>query len=275
MCMNFLQRDIITLKDINVYCEFLLTEKPPLLLIHGFASSTYTFNRIVPLLKEHFSIVAIDLPGFGRSEKTGSFRYSFHNYASLIGYCLDYFQLNKSYIVGHSMGGQVALYFAKTAPERVNKLVLLNSSGYLKKANKSLIYLSYLPFFDYFLHYYIKRKAVHEHLKNVLFNQSLISEEMIEHFGKPLYDKNFYKALINLGRNREGDLMTSELNEINIPTLLLWGENDKVVPVTVGQQLVNDLPNATLITYPNTGHLITEERPQQVFEQILRHTKLA
>ena len=77
--------------------------------------------------------------------------------------------------------------------------------------------------------------------------------------------------MVRLLRHRE-DLEPYQLQEIQVPTLLIWGEEDKVVPVHIGHRLVSDLPQAQLITYEKTGHLITEEKPEHVFENILRYT---
>ena len=272
MCVNSLNQTFIKVDNINLYCEYLLNDKPPILLIHGFASSTYTFRRIIPLLQKKFSIIAVDLPGFGKSEKSTSFVYSFENYAKLMIECIHKFGFANTHIVAHSMGGQIALNMARIAPDKINKLILLSSSGYLKRSKKLLIISSYLPFFEKVIHYYIGRKDVKYHLGNVFFNQSLINDELVREFGRPLAEKGFYKALIRLIRHREGDLLPKQLQDIQVPTLLIWGEEDRVVPVEVGKQLVQDLPDAKLITYEKTGHLITEERPELVFKNILMHT---
>ena len=272
MSLNGLKQTYIRVANINLYCEYLLNDKPPILLIHGFASSTYTFRRMIPLLQKQFSIIAIDLPGFGKSEKSTSFVYSFHNYAKLMIECIHQFGISNTYIVAHSMGGQIALNMAIIAPEKINKLILLCSSGYLKRSKRLLICSSYLPFFEKFIHYYVGRKDVRDYLKNVLFNHALINDEIINEFARPLAEKEFYKSLIRLLRQREGDLLPQQLQDIQIPTLLIWGEEDQVVPIQVGHRLVNDLPDAQLITYEKTGHLITEEKPEHVFENILIHT---
>ncbi|MFJ8237483.1 alpha/beta fold hydrolase [Ureibacillus sp. NPDC094379] len=272
MTVNGLKQTYLKVGDINLYCEYILNDKPPIFLIHGFASSTYTFRRIIPLLQKQYSVIAVDLPGFGKSEKSLSFIYSFQNYAKLMLECIHQFGYSNTHIVAHSMGGQIALNMALIAPEKINKLVLLCSSGYLKPSKKLLILTSYLPYFDKFVHYYIKRKDVKYHLRNVFFDHTLINEELIQEFGKPLNEEAFYKALIRLLRHREGDLLPHQLQDIHVPTLLIWGEEDRVVPVEIGQRLVNDLPDAQLITYEKTGHLITEERPEHVFKNILMHT---
>ncbi|ALC91650.1 hydrolase [Bacillus sp. FJAT-18017] len=272
MTFNGLNQTYVKVDNINLYCEYDLNDKPLLLLIHGFASSTYTFRRIIPLLQKHYSILAVDLPGFGKSEKPITYIYSFQNYAGLLLECLRKFGFSSTSIVAHSMGGQIALNMALIAPEKINKLILLCSSGYLKPARKPLIYCSYLPFFEKFVHYYVRRKDVKHHLSNVFFDQTLINDELIQEFGKPLAEKGFYQALIRLLRHREGDLLPQQLKEIKVPTLLIWGEEDRVVPVEVGKRLVRDLPDAQLITVEKTGHLITEERPDLVFQNILMHT---
>lgn len=268
-----LNHKYIELCNVKIYCEYSLHDtRPPLILIHGVAATMYTYNALIPLLKNHFSIIAIDLPGFGRSEKSSSFVYSFKNYAKIIAALIEHFKLKDVNIVGHSMGGQIALYAAKIIPEKINKLVLLASSGYLKRANKALIYCTYLPFFQYYVKREVRKKEVSQILENVFYDYSLITERHITEFGKPLEEKGFYTSLMRLLRYREGDLSSEELKTIIHPTLLLWGKEDKVVSVQVGHRLENDLPNAKLIIYEKTGHLITEERSHEVFEQILAHT---
>jgi len=272
MSSTEMQQTYIKVDNINLYCECILNDKPPILLIHGFASSIFTFRRIIPLLQRHFSVFAVDLPGFGKSEKPTSFVYNFQNYAKLMLECIHKLEIPNTYIVAHSMGGQIALNMALMAPEKINKLILLCSSGYLKRSKKLLICSSYLPFFERFVQYYVRRKEVKNHLKNVFFNHSLINDELIQEFGSPLSEKGFYKALIRLLRHREDDLLPEQLQTIQIPTLLVWGKEDRVVPLEVGKRLVQDLPHAKLITYEKTGHLITEEKPDLVFKNILLHT---
>lgn len=267
-----IQKETISLENLKIYCEHHLTNKPPLFLVHGFVSSTYTFNRLIPLLGKHFSIVAIDLPGFGKSEKSKTFVYSFANYAEILRQCIEYFQLKGCTIIGHSMGGQIALYTAKKYPNLVNKLILISSSGYLRRAKKYLIYSSYIPGFHLLVERYIRSKDVRKNLENVFYDHSLITEELMTEFAGPLEERDFYVSLTRLLRYREGDLTSEQLRGISTPTLLVWGKEDKVVPLEVGERLVTDLPNAKLITYEKTGHLVTEERPFELYQHILSYS---
>lgn len=267
-------RTTLKLQNTSVYCEYLLQDKPTIFLIHGFVASSYTFNQLKPLLAKNFSVIAIDLPGFGKSEKSISFTYSFENYAKLVLKCLDYLHIDDAYIAGHSMGGQIALYTAQKAPDRVKKLVLFCSSGYLPRAKNYLIYSSYLPFFYLIAKKKINSQSVVKNLKNVFYDHSLITEEQIEEYGRPLQDRNFPKSLVRLLRHREGDLSSEQLSAIYTPTLLLWGQEDKVVPLVIGKKLAKDLPNSKLISYDKAGHLITEEKPWELYQEILAFTEV-
>ncbi|WP_231746935.1 alpha/beta fold hydrolase [Lentibacillus sp. JNUCC-1] len=262
------RKTILTLMDTEIYCEYTLNGKPPLILIHGFVASSYTFNPIMPLLAQDFSVIAIDLPGFGRSEKSKHFTYSYENYAKLISECLDYFHFDKITLVGHSMGGQIALYTARLIPKKIEKLVLISCSAYLGPSPKRMMIASHLPFFHLFAKYIVQKNGVKDTLKNVLYDQKLVTEELVQEYGRPLEEKDFYKGLVRFLREREGDLSSEELKKINHQALLIWGEADKVVPLKAGKKLATDLPNATLKTYPKTGHLITEERPLDIYHQI-------
>jgi pimeloyl-ACP methyl ester carboxylesterase len=274
---NYNQMDFtkthIKILNTTIYCEYKIHDKPTIFLIHGFVASSYTFNRLKGLLANDFSIIAIDLPGFGKSEKSTSFIYSFDNYANLILKCMDHFQIKEAYIAGHSMGGQIALYTAMKEPDRVKKLILFCSSGYLPKAKKYLIYSSYLPFFHVFARRKINSQSVVKNLRNVFYDHSFITKEQIEEYGRPLQDKNFPKSLVRLLRHREGDLTSEQLHKIKTPTLLIWGEEDKVVPLPIGRKLAKDLPNAKLVSYEKAGHLVTEEKSQQLYKEILTFTE--
>lgn len=262
-------KEFCRIADMDIYCEYDLNSRPPIVLLHGLLASGFTFNRLMPLLRQHFSVITLDLPGFGRSEKSGSFVYSYDNYARFILHCADYFNLDRFYLAGHSLGGQIALNTVRLLPDRIKGVVLLGSSGYLNKSKKLLVYSSYLPFFHRLLSLYIRKRGVKAGLESVFYDHSLITEEHMEEFGYPLTDTNLYKALIRLLRHREGDLTSDQLKTIHVPALILWGKEDKVVPVRIGHRLAADLPHAVMHTFNRTGHLLTEERPEEVCDAIV------
>lgn len=91
---------------------------------------------------------------------------------------------------------------------------------------------------------------------------------MIDGYAKPFESTEIFPALARLLRHREGDLSEKSLQNIETPCLLIWGENDKIVPVNIGKRLSKDLPYARLVVFKETGHLVPEERPKEVYEEI-------
>ncbi len=107
-----------------------------------------------------------------------------------------------------------------------------------------------------------------KNLLNVVHDRTLIDQEMIDGYEKPFTDRQIFKAMTRFIRHREGDLEPEDLKKVQNPALLIWGEEDRVVPVSVGKRLHDDLPDSILYSLKDTGHLVPEERPEFVSERI-------
>ncbi|WLR41248.1 alpha/beta hydrolase [Bacillus carboniphilus] len=256
---------------INIHYQYYFehSSKPSVILIHGFLSSSFSFRKLIPLLMNHFNIISIDLPPFGLTEKSPSFVHSYRNMSNVVIQLLEKLNIRRAIFIGHSMGGQIALYTAKYRPQLVDRLVLLCSSSYMKRARSSLTIGSRIPYFHIIIKRVLAKQGVLNNLRNVIYDHSLIDDEMINGYLQPFYDHNIFIALQRMIRDREGDLQEEELKKITIPSLLIWGENDKVVPVDVGKRLQKDLPCSKLITVKRTGHLLPEEKPDLVYTKIM------
>ncbi|RBW71341.1 alpha/beta hydrolase [Bacillus taeanensis] len=263
----------INVQNVDVYYEKYdhpyQKNKPTFLMIHGFLSSTFSFRKLLPFLISEYSAISLDLPGFGKTEKSTKFIYSYQNYGKLVVDFIKQLKLKNVIIVGHSMGGQIALQVAKQAPELVKKCILIGASSYLKRAKRVAVYSSYIPFVTWFMKRWFEKKDVKENLLTVVHNKNLVDDELIQGYSKPFEDKHFLDCMIRLLRHREGDLSSEELQKINTPCLLIWGKEDKVVPVNIGQKLVHDLQHAELKIYEKTGHLVCEEKPERLYKDIL------
>ncbi|MFO3789398.1 alpha/beta fold hydrolase [Bacillus mojavensis] len=259
----------IKVGGINVYYEHYQNPgKQTIVCVHGFLSSAFSFRKLIPLLRDQYDIIALDLPPFGQSEKSRTFRYTYQNLAMLIIGLLEHLQVKQAALVGHSMGGQISLSAALLKPELFSKIVLLCSSGYLKRSHPTIIFGTHLPYFHLYIKRWLSKEGVMKNLLNVVHNKSLIDEEMIDGYGKPFQDEQIFKAMTKFIRHREGDLQSEELKKMNKPALLIWGEEDKVVPVKIGERLHHDLPDSKLYSLRETGHLVPEERPEFVSERI-------
>ncbi|MED3562052.1 alpha/beta hydrolase [Bacillus xiapuensis] len=258
--------------NINVYYEFYpkSTTDNTVILLHGFLSSTFTFRHLIPLLKQDYQVLSVDLPPFGKSDKSSHYVYSYKNLAQTVIKLTEVFGIKKMTLLGHSMGGQIALNILHMMPELADKAILLCSSAYLKRFGKPLILTSYIPYFHYFLKYWLARTGVKKNLQDSLYNHSLINEEMINGYLQPFLQDKIFIALTKMIRHREGDLPVEVLQKIKTPCLLIWGEHDRSMPLHVGERLNKDLTNSELIVLKETGHAVPEERPEEVYNHIKR-----
>ncbi|WP_456277857.1 alpha/beta fold hydrolase [Bacillus sp. AK128] len=255
----------------NIYYETYSspsTEQPTIVLIHGFLSSTFSFRRLIPLLTRDYNVIAIDFPPFGKSDKSRKFVYTFQNIASMVIMLLETLQINKPILVGHSMGGQLCLQIIKQRPELVDQAVLLCSSSYLERSKWSIRVLTYIPFFHLYLKRWLAKKGVRRNLLNVVYDSSMIDEEMMRGYEQPFMNELIFPGLARLIRHREEDLCSEELQQIDTECLLIWGKEDKVVPLKIGKRLNEDLPNSKLIVIDRAGHLIPEEKPNLIYSYI-------
>lgn len=241
---------------------------PTLVFIHGFLSSSFSFRKLLPLLHKEYNLLCFDLPGFGESEKSGDIHYSLHEYAVLTNTLLEEMSIEKAVLIGHSMGGQIALRTCIQHPERIEKLILLCSSSYIKSSSAALRLCSYLPFFPYCLSISMSAINMQKNFEHLVYDETLLTKKVIDGYTTSFNEKGFYLALCRLIREREEDLSTKTLNKINFPTLLIWGSDDRLVPLRVGERMKKDLPDADLLVFSHTGHLIPEERPEETTNAI-------
>ncbi|MDQ0225564.1 alpha/beta fold hydrolase [Metabacillus niabensis] len=268
---NHYYANTMKILGVNVHYEVYEKDpsKPTLVLLHGFLSSTFCYRKIIPMLKNEFNLLAIDLPPFGKSEKSTRFVHSYSNMAKLVIQLVESLRIKKAFILGHSMGGQVSLVAAKERPDLFEKVILLCSSSYMKRISGTLKFGSYIPYFYLGIKHWLAKQGVLKNLYNVVYDRSLIDEEMMQGYLEPFHDNGIFRALNRMIRDHEGDLAPEELKRIEQPSLLIWGNEDKVVPVHIGERLKNDLPNSIFYSLKDTGHLVPEERPEYVTEKIL------
>ncbi|MBH9965695.1 alpha/beta fold hydrolase [Rossellomorea oryzaecorticis] len=260
----------VNVNGAQVYYEYHQhpTASETFVLLHGFLSSSFSFRRLTPLLKETYNVVSIDLPPFGSSDKSKRFIYSYDNLATTVISLLDHLNVRNIHLTGHSMGGQIALNVMKKEPSLVDKGILLCSSGYLKKMKWPVMMASRIPLFHLYVKLWLTRSGIRKNLENVVHNRDLIDDEMMFGYMKPFLEDDIFKALTRMIRDREGDLSIRELKKIETPCLLVWGEHDRVVPLSTGHRLAGDLPQSKLVVLKDTGHLVPEEKPEEVLGHI-------
>jgi len=243
-------------------------EGPPLLLIHGFGASTYTWRHIAPELARNHRVIAVDLKGFGQSDKPFDSRYSVFDQAELLAQLIEDRDLRDLTVVGHSFGGGVALVLALEADERlkgrITKLILLDSIAYPQDIPVFFRMLD-MPLVSH-LGVRMVPPAVQTRiaLRIAYLDNSKIDDEEVETYAAPLRTAAGKHAIIHSARQimPEGlEEISERYKSIALPTLVVWCDHDRIVPLDVGLRLRRTLPNSTLKVVEGCGHMPQEEQP--------------
>lgn len=250
-------------------------EGKPVLLIHGFGASTYTWRHIAPALAETHRVIAVDLKGFGQSDKPFDERYSVFDQAELLKQLILDNDLRDLTLVGHSFGGGVALVLMldddPRLKGRVSKLVLLDTIAYPQDIPVFFRMLD-MPFVSH-LGVRMVPPAVQTRiaLRIAYLDNSKIDDEEVEMYAAPLRTAAGKHAIIHSARQimPEGLEQISEFYEsIEAPTLIAWCDHDRIVPLDVGLKLRRTLPNAEFKIVDGCGHMPQEEQPEATLDLI-------
>lgn len=246
--------------------EFGERGNPTLLLIHGFTASTYVWQSVAPALAAaDFHVIAIDLIGFGFSDKPKSFDYTIGSQARMIERFMDRLGIGRATLVGSSYGGAVALTVALDYPERVEKLVLSDAVINNSPKKHPIMKLAKIPGIGEVITPFLLDSKVfakfrmHETLAPA--NHHLITKERVESVLRPLKAADGHYSVLASGRNWEADRIEEDLSLINQPTLIIWGENDNVIPLKNGETLYNSILHSRFVVLKNCGHVPQEEKP--------------
>jgi len=242
----------------------------PLLLLHGFTSSTYSWKDVFDPLASNFRVIAVDLKGFGFSAKPDG-DYTRRGQAVLIGHLLDQLHLDKVWLCGSSMGGEVAVNLALLEPNRVAGLILIDGSGLPVSGSGSLApnYLL-VPVIGRVLTAFslTSDKLVREGLRKSFYDPAKITEERVAAYYLPLTTRDGQRAALRARVQTGAYPFEQDLHKITMPTLIIWGAEDQLIPVEAGRKFNELIPGSKLIVFENCGHLAAEEVPDRVVKEI-------
>jgi pimeloyl-ACP methyl ester carboxylesterase len=242
----------------------------PLILIHGYTSSNYSWKEVFEPLSKTFRVIAPDLKGFGFSGKPDG-DYSRRAQALLITHLLDKLGIDTAWLAGSSMGGEVALNVAITNPQRVAGLILIDSAGVPVAGSGSLAprYLL-VPVVGPALIAFALRsdKLVREGLIKSFYDDRKVTDERVAAYYLPLQTRGGQLAALR-ARTQAGQFpVEPELPKLAVPTLILWGREDELIPLEAGRKLNSLIKNSRLVIIDNCGHLPQEEMPQRVIDEL-------
>ncbi len=250
------------------YQEFGEQTNPTLLLIHGYTASTYVWKTVAPLLAaQKFHVIAVDLVGFGYSDKPEWFDYTIASQARVIERLMNRLGIGKATIIGSSYGGAVAATLALDYAERVEKLVLVGAVANDEVLSNSLLKFASVPVLgEIFTPFLLDSKRLAKaRMKHTFAPESrhLVTDERVESVVRPLKAKDAHHSVLTSARNWDANRIQEDAHLINQPTLLIWGENDTIIPLHNGENLYDSIVHSRLVVLKNCGHLPSEEKPDR------------
>ncbi|PTQ76258.1 pimeloyl-ACP methyl ester carboxylesterase [Nitrosomonas oligotropha] len=240
----------------------------PVLLIHGFGASSYSWRHVIEPLAQKNRVITIDLKGFGDSPKPRDDAYSVYEQARLVRNFILENDLKNLHIVGHSYGGGVALavsiYLSASNPGLQKSLVLIDSVAYPQEL-PGFVKILATPVLGPLITYAVPNTfQVKNLLQIVYFNDDLIPQEAIDHYAADLGKPDAKYALLTSVRQMlPTDLQQFSENyaSLTIPTLIIWSREDEIVPLAVGKRLHENIPDSKLVIMSGVGHAVQEEKP--------------
>ncbi len=233
---------------------------PPILFLHGIGASLFCWRLLLPFLSSKYRLILLDLPGFGKSDKPTGADYGLEAQCQRLREFLDQLDLQRVFLVGSSMGGTLALWLSLREPERCKKLVTISPATDPSLVPRGIHRLARLssP-----LSRTTRRWVIHQALRRVVLHHQKLSPEDVDQYWAP-YKRNpaavrtFLLATQAISDSR----LPHELSLLSVPTLILWGEKDKMVPQKSMDQLKATLPKATLLCHSKAGHHVQEDQPE-------------
>lgn len=249
--------------QVHLRDEGLQADSVPLVLLHGTSASLHTWDGWAQRLGATERVIRMDLPGFGLTGPAPSGAYSVQQYAQFTLALLDSLAVHQFVVAGNSMGGEVAWQVARAAPERVAALVLVDAAGYPTRSTSEPIgfRLARLPGFAWLMERMLPRSVIRSSLESAYGDPDRVSDSLVD---------RYYELTLRAGNRAAmrarvasprtvGDTLV--LQRLTVPTLILWGERDGVIPVSVARRFARDIPGSRLLLYPELGHVPHEEAP--------------
>lgn len=240
---------------------------PAIVLLHGFGSSLLTWDAWAQDLAKDHTVVRFDLPGHGLSAPDPAGDYGTGRTVAVLGDLLDTLGLERVTLVGNSMGGLVSWRFAAEHPERVEKLVLIDASGFVPPGVPYGQKVE-VPWVFRAMRTMLPESMMRGSLASMYGDPGRLDAATVRRYWEMMRVPGVRDALV---RQLE-DFTTVDpaplLARIGAPTLILWGERDALVPVTDAARFAAALPAATVVTYPDLGHMPMEEAPERTLADL-------
>jgi len=244
-------------------------DAPVLLLLHGFGSSLQTWDEWSVKLDPKYRVIRLDLPGFGLTGASPLNDYSEEKDVAILTHFADKLGLDKFSVIGHSMGGKMAWSLAAAQPDRVQALVLMAPDGFPEAKDfgtKPYEVPAVMGLVKYFLPKYFVKKSI----EPAFADAKALNDALVSRYYDMLRAPGVRGAILDRSNQTIYTDPVPRLKKIKAPTLLIWGEQDQMIPNSNAQSYAGVLLNSTTILLPKLGHLLQEEQPEKGLKAVMK-----
>ena len=248
----------------------------PIILLHGSNADLSTWQPWVEGLSDTYRVIRFDQVGHGLTGPDPRHDYSRKNFANDIAEVADALGLESFYIGGNSMGGAHTLAFAIAYPERVRGMILVDAGGGKRIRDSDEeesggnigFTIARTPGINKIAEQITPRSLVAQSLEQSVSVKEIVTDEMIDRYWKMLrYPGNRAATMARFSGDFER-MSEEEIGALDMPALILWGDEDQLIPVSAGEWLDQRLPNSQMVVYPGIGHLPQEEAPEATLADV-------
>ncbi len=242
----------------------------PLLLVHGITTYSFIWQKILPLLRDAFQLVTVDLLGCGASDKPLDRSYSLTEHARRLAAFIEALGLENPHLVGHDLGGGIAQIMAVRHQEKLTSLTLINSVGHNFWPVQPIRILR-TPIIRQLLMGITDQRLFRAIISRGFYHKERLTEELLEQFWKPFRDPAGRKAFLHFAKcldNRNLVELEADLRHLSIPVLILRGDADPFLTAEIAEKLHADIADSRLCRIASAGHYLMEDAPEWTAEQI-------
>jgi pimeloyl-ACP methyl ester carboxylesterase len=249
----------------------------PLVLLHGTGSSLHAWEGWADALKGKRRVIRFDIAGFGLTGPSPDRIYTIDNDVRLVAAVLDKLGVERCVLGGNSLGGAIAWRTALAHPTRVEKLILVDAGGYPSHPQSVPIgfRLAQLPVVNLLLTHALPRSLVVQGLHNVFGDPSRVTPEMVDRAIALNQREGNRRALVDRFRQRKDGTLAHRIPELKLPTLIVWGARDRLIPPDDAERFHRDIAGSVLAMFDDLGHAPEEEDPARTVAAVERFLGLS
>jgi pimeloyl-ACP methyl ester carboxylesterase len=269
----------VTLQGMQVHVrdEGPRDDPTPIVLIHGTSASLHTWDGWVAALSPHRRVIRMDLPGFGLTGPAPDADYSMARYTAFMRDLLDLLKLDEVVMGGNSLGGGIAWQTALAHPTRVRQLVLIDATGYPLQPQSIPIgfRLAQISWLAPITQKILPRQMIEASVRNVYGQPDKVSPALVDRYYELTLRAGNRASLTQRFQYRSSDAaLAGQISKLNLPTLILWGSEDRLIPPEHGQRFHQDIAGSALQVFEGLGHVAHEEDPDATVQAVKRFLSL-